>query len=136
MPITRNLPGACTAVFSLFLVASGRMEPHHTCAKLRKNSCLPVTLIPGNVSSSSSFRRSHLSYACKNCGAIRRQSFNSVGRTGRFPSENSTEKSSREINYSERLLDAAVVRDVLPLRVHAVYLHTNLRDGVACVLIC
>lgn len=30
VPITRNLPGECKAVFNLFLVASGRIEPHHT----------------------------------------------------------------------------------------------------------
>jgi len=65
VPITRNLPGECTAVFSLFLVASGRMEPHQTWAKFKKNNCLPVALIPGKVSSSSSFERSHLSYACE-----------------------------------------------------------------------
>lgn len=38
-------------------------------------------------------------------------------------------------NYSERLLDATIIRDIFPLRINAVYLHVNLRDGIACVLI-
>lgn len=29
VPITRNFPGECTAVFNLFFVASGLIEPHH-----------------------------------------------------------------------------------------------------------
>lgn len=65
VPITRNLPGEWTAVFSLFLVASGLIEPHHTCAKLRKNNCFPLAFKPGRVSSASPFVRNHLSYAWK-----------------------------------------------------------------------
>ena len=61
VPITRNLPGEWTAVFSLFLVASGLIEPHHTCAKLRKNNCFPLAFKPGRVSSASPFVRNHLS---------------------------------------------------------------------------
>ena len=61
VPMTRNLPGLCMAVLSLFRTASGLMAPHHTCPKLRKNSCSPVILMPGNLSSSSAsgFSRIH-----------------------------------------------------------------------------
>lgn len=30
VPMTRNRPGECTAVFSLLRIASGRIAPHHT----------------------------------------------------------------------------------------------------------
>lgn len=30
VPMTRKRPGEWTAVFSLFLIASGRIAPHHT----------------------------------------------------------------------------------------------------------
>ncbi|KNC24495.1 hypothetical protein FF38_05204 [Lucilia cuprina] len=49
VPMTRNLPGLCIAVFSLLRTASGRIAPHHTCPKLRKNNCSPVILIPGKL---------------------------------------------------------------------------------------
>lgn len=61
VPITRNLPGECTAVFNLFLVASGLIDPHHTRAKFRKNNCFPVAIKPGRVSSASPFACNHLS---------------------------------------------------------------------------
>lgn len=84
VPITRNLPGECKAVFNLFLVASGRIEPHHTWAKFKKNNCLPVALMPGKVSSSFSFDRSHFSYACKedavNFSIVETKIFNSSQR--------------------------------------------------------
>lgn len=61
VPITRNFPGECTAVFNLFLVASGLIAPHQTWAKFRKKSCFPVAFNPGRVSSASPFNPSHLS---------------------------------------------------------------------------
>lgn len=128
VPITRNLPGECRAVFSLFFVASGRIEPHHTWAKFRKNNCLPVALIPGKVSSSLSFERSHLSYACKEEDV----------RTSKLVTIAVKVKSLKTCvwNYSKCLFNAAIIGNIFPLRINTVNLHSNFRDSIMCVLIC
>ena len=38
-PMTRKRPGGWTPVLSRNCIASGREDPHQTCAKLTKNSC-------------------------------------------------------------------------------------------------
>lgn len=66
-PITRNLPGECTAVFILFLLASRRISPHQTWPKFRKNNCVMLRFISGRTSffntSESCWVSSHRMYA-------------------------------------------------------------------------
>lgn len=53
VPKTRKRAGeCCTALIILFLLASRRMSPHHTWAKLRKKSCVLVRFNSGSFSPS------------------------------------------------------------------------------------